>query len=105
MFFLVRINIANSPSVAFVIAGCASVGSDFDMSQFSRFKEGVTTKNEIVSAVGKPTGQSSLGNDQTSLSWQFVTKTLGSSVKSKTATAIFDKEDRLVRVVTSESSY
>lgn len=93
-------------SIAVVLmVGCASYGSDFDVNKFTGFKDGVTTKSEMIRAVGSPSSQSNLGNGRTAATWQFVSKTLGSDAKSKIATAVFDSQDRLVRVTTSESKY
>ena len=93
------------PIVAMFFVGCASYGSDFDITKFSVFKNGVTTKSEMIKLVGSPNSQSNLGNGQTTATWQFVSKAVGSEAKSKIATAVFDSQDRLVRVTTSESKY
>lgn len=88
-----------------ILAGCASVGADFDMTKISKFKEDVATKSEILSEMGPPVRMSKIPNGQTELTWQFVTKSLGSSVKSKMATALFDKQDKLISITSSEASY
>lgn len=88
-----------------LFAGCASYGSEFDITKFNTFKNGVTTKSEIINVVGSPNTQNNMGNGQTSVTWQFTSKTLGSDVRSKIATAIFDSQDRLIRVITSESKH
>jgi hypothetical protein len=90
---------------AVVVVGCASYGKDFDISLFSHFKSGVTTKAEMISRVGQPSTQMSLGNGQTALTWTFTHSSIGASVKSKHAMAYFDKEDKLLRVTTSESTH
>jgi hypothetical protein len=88
-----------------VVAGCASYGKDFDISLFSQFKSGVTTKSQMISIVGNPSSQMSLGNGQTALTWTFTHTSIGASVKSKQAMAYFDKDDKLLKVTTSESTH
>lgn len=92
-------------AAALVVAGCASYGADFDLSKFASFKEGVATKAEMIASVGPPASQSSLGNGHSASTWQYVTKTIGSNAKAKMATALFDSNDRLLKLTTSESSY
>ena len=87
----------------FIFSSCASYGNDFDTSLFSQFKNGVTTKTEIISLVGQPLTKTSTGNGETSLNWSFTHAIINSKVESKIAIAYFDKNDILLRVILTET--
>ena len=84
-------------------ANYASYGKDFDASLFSQFKNGVTTKTEVISAVGQPFTKTVVGNGETMLNWSFTHAIIHSKVELKNATAFFDKNDILLRVTVTES--
>lgn len=41
-------------AVAFLLAGCGSIGKDFDISQVKNISQGTTTKQEIQNMFGEP---------------------------------------------------
>lgn len=86
-----------------IFSSCASYGKDFDTSLFSQFRNGVTTKTEMISLVGQPLTKTSTGNGETSLNWSFTYTTINSKIESKIAMAFFDKNDILLRVIISET--
>lgn len=54
------------------IVGCATVGKPIDQDQLSLIKEGVTTKQEVISLLGKPYMTNLISDGKIILMYQYV---------------------------------
>lgn len=79
-------------------AGCAKqYGADFDLSKADQFKPGVTTYDEAVSQLGKPTAIRKYADGKTGAAWQTVRGTLGGG-SAKGVGFIFDASGVMERM-------
>lgn len=51
------------------MAGCASVGTPIDQAKVSQIQKGVTTRAQLVAALGAPASTSALADGQTVCLW------------------------------------
>jgi len=51
------------------LAGCVSTGTRVTVAQANQFKEGVTTRAEVVAALGQPDSQSRLADGATAITY------------------------------------
>jgi hypothetical protein len=56
---------------SFLLAGCASVGQDFDEGKISQIQKGVTTEQEVISEFGQPTSRSVDSEGNSVLIWTY----------------------------------
>jgi hypothetical protein len=61
-----------SATIIIALAGCASVGQNFDDSKVSRIEKGVTTEADLNTLFGAPTSRSVNSEAQTILMWTYV---------------------------------
>jgi outer membrane murein-binding lipoprotein Lpp len=79
------------------MAGCASAGQDFSMAEVDAMKPGVTTLQDAVAKLGKPSSTNSVTNGVQIVSWIRVTSSpVGAT--SKSVAILFDREGRMLRV-------
>lgn len=86
-----------------LIAGCASVGQDFDMAEVDRLQPGVTTLEEAKERLGKPRSISNSADGSYGVTWVRAQALMG-SVSSKGVSILFDKDGKMIRVVTRTES-
>lgn len=58
--------------VAFILTGCATVGTKIDQDKLSLIKEGVTTKQELIGLLGKPYMVTLTSDGKTMFLYQYV---------------------------------
>ena len=55
-----------------LLFGCATVGTKIDQVKLSQIKEGITTKQEVISLLGKPYMVTMMSDGKTMLMYQYV---------------------------------
>ena len=83
---------------AALIAGCASVGQDFNMSDVEAFKPGVTTLGDAKEKLGKPYSESVDAFGRKTAIWVSSRGGL-TKVKSKGVSIIFDRNEKMQSIV------
>lgn len=81
----------------FVLGGCVTRGTKFDMAVVDSFQANVTTKDEAIAKLGKPRSVANYSNGTTLLQWMFVE---ASPIHGKGAHAsiLFDQDGKMIRV-------
>lgn len=85
-------------AVTAVIAGCASVGQDFDMVEVDRLQPGVTTLEQAKEKLGKPQSITNAADGRIGVVWVRSQAVMGSA-SSKGVAILFDKDGKMIRVV------
>ena len=86
-------------AVIMAIGGCTrEVGSNFDLSRVDQFKPGVTTYDQVVAELGKPSSIRKYANGGTGAAWQYVKGTTFSGGSGKGVGIIFDANGVMQRV-------
>ena len=57
--------------VASILAGCASVGQNFDESKISQIKKGETTEADLIQMLGQPQSRTLNSEGQSILTWTY----------------------------------
>lgn len=86
-----------------MIAGCASVGQDFNMSDVDAFKPGVTTLSDAKEKLGKPYSESVDTFGRKTVIWVSSQGGL-TKVRSKGVSIIFDRNEKMQSVVHKSST-
>ena len=81
-----------------LIAGCASVGQDFDMAEVDRLQPGVTTLEQAKEKLGKPQSITTAADGRVGVVWVRSQAVMGSA-SSKGVAILFDKDGKMIRVV------
>lgn len=81
-----------------VMAGCASVGQDFDFAEVDRFQPGVTTLEQAKQKLGKPQSVTNAADGRVGVVWIRSQAVMG-SVSRKGVAILFDKDGKMIRVV------
>ena len=80
-----------------LVAGCASVGQDFDMTEVDDLQPSVSTFEQVKEKFGKPQSVSNASDGGFVAGWvRSQASPLGASTKS--VMIIFDKDGKLIRV-------
>lgn len=81
-----------------LLAGCATKGQKFDMTDVNTFQPGVSTYDEIASKLGKPYGQNFAQDGSKTVTWIYVqVSPVGSETRG--TKMLFDKEGKLTRIM------
>lgn len=105
--------------VALLLGGCAAGGVKVSEAQLSHFQPGVTTKLQVIGALGPPTIQMRLADGTSMVVYSYYEARVrpqtfipvvgavvgGSDSTSTTATLRFDAADKLLDTSTSSSSF
>ncbi len=97
------------------LAGCASSGTNVDPKVMASFQAGKTTKTEIITALGAPNGQATLGDGTSMITYAYVHAQAnaasfipvvglvagGASATTQQEAFFFDKNDVLARISTN----
>ena len=78
---------------ALLLAGCASVGSNYDPNAVSQLHAGMA-KEEVVRLLGKPNTVTTMPNGQTALGWVHSTAS-PFSASARSVSLIFDADGKL----------
>lgn len=97
------IRLVNALAGIALIAGCASVGQDFDMTEVDRLQPGVTTLEQVKQRLGKPRRIDNTADGLVGVTWTRAQAVMG-SISTKGVTILFDKDGKMVRVVTRQES-
>lgn len=106
-------------SAALILAGCAASGVKVTDDQLSQFKEGQTTKQEVIAALGQPTTSMRNADGTTLLMYTYSeARTRGSTfipivgafvggvdTRSNNVMLTFDKQDVLQNSSSSSNQY
>lgn len=84
--------------VAFALTACASSGTKFEMADIERMQPGVTTEQEAVQKIGKPTNTRFNPDGSKALIWAWA-QTVPGKTTSRGVSVLFDKEGRFVRII------
>lgn len=76
-------------ALSLLLSACVSVGKDFDPSLVTRLTPGISTLDDAVRLLGKPTGITQHPDGSQSASWVYTSHGLGTSVV-KTLAVHFD---------------
>jgi hypothetical protein len=79
-------------------AGCASVGTDFDMSVVDTFTVQVTTVEEVKQKLGAPTSSSVMHDGSVFYSWTYSQSRIGSA-RAQSVVIKFSKEGKFMQVL------
>lgn len=83
--------------VVTALAGCASKGTKFDMAQVEAMQPGVTTYDEAVQSLGKPTAINYAKDGSKSVTWVWAQASIVGS-QSRGARILFNKDGKMIRV-------
>ncbi len=104
---------------AVLLSACMRMGVQVTEEQLARFEEGKTTMQEVVSALGQPTGEHSMRNGTRAMTYMYNEMKArpesfipyvggilfgGFDQKSSTATLVFDRTGVLKSVTTSSGA-
>jgi len=78
-------------------AGCATVGHNFNEDAADKFTPGVTTMDQAIAALGKPSSYNYYDDGSVFVVWQYVSATAVSS-DYKSLAIMFDKDHKMVRI-------
>lgn len=89
---------------ALLLAGCASMGTNFDMAAVNTLQAGMT-EAEVVARLGQPNNRVMRPDGQQMLSWVHSQANFLGSAKAKSVSLLFGPDGRLVRpVATTQTS-
>lgn len=84
--------------IVIALAGCKTVGTEFDMNRVDEMKPGVTTLAEATELLGKPANVNYSPDGGKLAQWSFIkAQYLGKSSSGRLA-VVFDKDDKMVRI-------
>lgn len=86
---------------ALLLAGCASVGSNYDPNTVSQLHAGMS-KEEVVRLLGKPNTVTTMPNGQTALGWVHSSASVF-NVSSRSVSLIFDANGRLLQTYQNQT--
>jgi len=86
---------------ALLLAGCASVGSNYDPNAVSQLRAGMP-KDEVVRLLGKPNTVTTMPNGQTALGWVHSSASVF-NVSSRSVSLIFDANGRLLQTYQNQT--
>lgn len=81
--------------VGLLLAGCASVGTDYDVNALSQLKPGMS-QTEVIGMLGKPNTQARLPDGKTVLVWSHSKAKAFGSVNARSVSLQFDADGKLV---------
>jgi hypothetical protein len=85
--------------IALSIGGCSQeVGTNFDLSKADQFKPGVTTYDEAVATLGKPTTVRRYPDGRVGAAWQYVKGTTFSGGSGKGVGIVFSASGVMERM-------
>ncbi|GAB1387516.1 hypothetical protein MASR1M59_26640 [Melaminivora sp.] len=93
-----RLRFVNVLAGVALVAGCASVGQDFEMTEVDRFQPGLTTLEQAKEKLGKPQSVTTAADGRIGVVWVRSQATMGSA-SSKGVAILFDKDGKMIRVV------
>lgn len=82
---------------AAVVTACASSGNKFDASKVDQLRPGISTAEEAVTLLGKPTAESNLVDGSKLLQWQYMS-VLVASASSDHVAILFDTNGKMIRI-------
>lgn len=82
-----------------MLTACATRGQKFEMSDVESFQPGVTTYDQVVEKLGKPRSQNFAQDGGKSATWIYARAGVLVGVESRGTRMLFDKEGKLVRVM------
>jgi hypothetical protein len=86
-----------------LLAACASSGTKFNAADIDAMQPGVTTEQEAIAKIGKPTATSYGANGSKMLVWNwFETSPLKGS--SGAVSVLFDKDGKFVRILSKSGT-
>jgi outer membrane protein assembly factor BamE (lipoprotein component of BamABCDE complex) len=96
-----------SPVILLAICtSCATVGVKFEAAQLDQIKEGVTTKDQVIAALGQPRSQATISSttgETTTLLYVFASADFSGSV-SETYSFSFGKDGILIQKTIAKGS-
>ena len=87
-------------TAALLLAGCATVGRDFDISKADQLRPGVSTAADAVALLG-PYSTESVTNGMHSYGWSYAHATAFGGAHGKTVVLTFGPDGKLVSRTTS----
>lgn len=83
--------------VATVVTACASAGNKFDASKVDQLRPGVSSVEDAVTLLGKPTAESNNVDGSKLLQWQYMSVMIASASSDHVA-ILFDRSGKMIRV-------
>ena len=80
---------------AMLMAGCVSVGTNYDVNALSQLKPGMS-QTDVIGLLGKPNSQVKLPDGKTVLGWVHSTGTAFGSASARSVSLQFDADGRLI---------
>ena len=78
-----------------LLAGCASVGTDYDVNALSQLKPGMS-QSQVVGMLGKPNTQARLPDGRTVLVWSHSKASAFGHARARSVSLQFDADGKLV---------
>ncbi len=91
-------NLITIALLVLAVGACASAGTKFDMSQVDAMTPGVTTFDDAVKVMGKPTSQQFTAEGKMVSVWVYAAAIMGSA-SSRSVSIGFDKDGKMIRVL------
>lgn len=88
-------------SVSLALAGCASVGSNYDPNAVSQLHAGMS-KEEVVRLLGKPNTVTTMPNGQVAMGWVHSTASVFSA-SARSVSLIFDANGKLLQTYQNQT--
>jgi outer membrane protein assembly factor BamE (lipoprotein component of BamABCDE complex) len=92
-----------APAMALWVAGCVSIGTNYDPTQLPNLTPGMT-EAQVIDHLGKPNARS-FRQDGTQIDvWSYSQGTAVGTGHARTAALLFDQQKRFVRVLSESES-
>jgi outer membrane protein assembly factor BamE (lipoprotein component of BamABCDE complex) len=90
---------------AALLAGCTSIGHRFSWSDVEELRPGMTSYAQAVAKLGPPAVESVQKDGSKYVSWESAMEVVGAIVSPERVSIQFDKDDRMMRVVSRLGSF
>lgn len=89
--------VATALALTLPLGACMTSGVKFTMAEVQSLQPGVTTKEEAIARLGKPTARSSMGDGSELLQWMY-TEVVYIASDSRHVSILFGPDGRMVRI-------
>ena len=88
---------ATALALSLPLAGCMTSGVKFTMAEVESLQPGVTTKDEAIALLGKPTSRSTMADGTELLQWMY-TEVVYIAGDSRHVAILFGRDGRMLRI-------
>ena len=88
---------ATALALSLPLAGCMTSGVKFTMAEVESLQPGVTTKDEAIALLGKPTSRSTMADGSELLQWMY-SEAIYIAAESRHVAILFGRDGRMLRI-------